>query len=834
MLTKHGLRVVSLLSLPVFSVILFSSSVLGANLTINGSTQTISGDKTYNHVKVINGGTLYTSQGNKLTLNADSIFVDSGSSINADKRGYAGGAGGSNDGGGAGGSGPGGGGNGSDGGQYSGGEGGGSASYGGPGGTGTHRGTTGPVYGSHTSKRIRLGSGAGGGGADGNKEAPDGEPGGGAVVLNADLVDVDGTITADGGAGGGGSGDGGYYDPAGGGGGGSGGGILISGGNVELSGSISADAGPGGAAGGGSTGEYSGTDGGGGRIKVFYCGISDSASYSVSGNNTGTIYKTQDCADYSTVSNMEAPAGSLWIEGSGFHWADGSMEYYLDAHTPSELVIDGTTKTLNETSRKFSKVVVKNGGTLNINGKVEIRALNFTVEAGSTVNGNYSGYSGGTERGSRDDGEGPGGGTGCYNYREAGYGGGYGGLGGNGTCRNGGESLTYGSASSQEIEKGSGGGASTGGKDGGDGGAGIKIWAEKLNVHGTVTVDGGKGESAYGTDTSAGGGGGSGGGIMLKGNNIDFTGTPSADGGGGGVADHYSGGGGGGGGRIKVFYENSFHNTGVMSVVGGNTSTNSNDGDPGKDGTIHTNSIPVPSPPPGIVKKINGPPGSIWIEGGAFRWIGQSGFERSYKGPTVPAGYMQRSVYFEGFEDGDAYRWDLTYSDSDSGVTDSPVCSGDTSANCPDPIGTYLLQADGADNHTSPAIDLSDYSNVTLNFALASESMDDSTEKTIIEVSDDGGTSWNTVKSVSNVPTTGTKPPEFSIDISHYATSNLKLRINNIGSNGGGDHGFLDQINITVPEKIPSQPATASPGNIWMENSALHYIDQSGNKRTIS
>lgn len=40
----------------------------------------------------------------------------------------------------------------------------------------------------------------------------------------------------------------------------------------------------------------------------------------------------------STVSNSDAPAGALWVEGTSIHWADGSTEYYFGSGSAPELV----------------------------------------------------------------------------------------------------------------------------------------------------------------------------------------------------------------------------------------------------------------------------------------------------------------------------------------------------------------------------------------------------------------------------------------------------------------------------------------------------------------
>lgn len=318
----------------ISAVVILSFSASSEDLVIDGETQSLSGLQEYDNVEVINGGTMavedYSDGGGNLTIDADSIYVDSQSTIDGTARGPSGGEGGVRGKGGEGGYGGENNGSGDKGGtgnenggaqESSGGGGGGAASYGGIGGTGGQGGdsedvtgaaggSSGPTYGNETSNNISMGSGAAGGagGGDGDSntgsDGDNGAAGGSAITLKANNIDIEGKVLSDGGAGGdGGNGGYGSYDGGGGGGGGggaSGGGIMIEGNEITVEGALSAeggDGGNGGSAGGGSYGTdgEDGQEGGGGRIKVFYgTSLEDSeANYNLSGYEEGTLHTEQ-------------------------------------------------------------------------------------------------------------------------------------------------------------------------------------------------------------------------------------------------------------------------------------------------------------------------------------------------------------------------------------------------------------------------------------------------------------------------------------------------------------------------------------------------------------
>jgi len=272
-----------------------ATGVVGADLTIDGGPATLGGDYYYDNVSIINGGTLQVQSGQILRIYAKDIYIDSSSSITADATGYPGGdrnytQGVANDGtstgGGAGGyanptaDGPGGGG----------------AGYGGDGGDGggawdgnDYPGAGGAAYGNDSDLSIYMGSGGGAGGASqwgpGTYGGAGGQ-GGGAILLDAETIDIEGAVSASGGDGEAGLGAG--LADGGGGGGGSGGTILINGETVTITGTVTASGGDGGPRGPENSYGGAGGGGGGGRIKVFSESLSDgTASYSAAGGNNG-------------------------------------------------------------------------------------------------------------------------------------------------------------------------------------------------------------------------------------------------------------------------------------------------------------------------------------------------------------------------------------------------------------------------------------------------------------------------------------------------------------------------------------------------------------------
>ena len=275
-------------------------------------------------------------------------------------------------------------------------------------------------------------------------------------------------------------------------------------------------------------------------------------------------------------------------------------EHVLGASYP-DLVVNGTTYTLNNGTYYFGNVTVINGGTLLINGTVVVHATYFFVSWNSSVSANGTGYPGGRGGNSTyqngTNGTGPGAGLGG-GYRSGGGGGGYGSDGGagNGTAGGAGGS-EYGTLNGTDISMGSGGGGGGYAKiwgvdiNGGAGGAGggcVAVYAQKIVVAGGIYANGENGKSGAG-----GGGGGAGGGILLWGDVVIINGTLEAIGGNGGGG--LAGGGGGAGGRIKIFYTQTLNFNGTVNISGGKGGSvilSSYTGLPGGNGTYAAVKVP--------------------------------------------------------------------------------------------------------------------------------------------------------------------------------------------------------------------------------------------------
>ncbi len=256
------------------------------NYTLDGAVDTLGGEYFYNEFRIINGSTLNVSPGEMLTVHANCIEVESGSTINADGAGYSGGAG--SNGTGNDGFGVGGGSGAVNWNNYGGGGGGaGYCKYGGAGSYGTSVNATGGAggynYGENCiggSDSFYVGSGGGAGAGDGgSNNGGAGGNGGGAIALESismtgeTSIVIEGTITANGMDGADGSANG-----CGGGGGGSGGTILIKGKTILIAnGALSVAAGDGGNNGGADGG--GGGGGTGGYIKVFFENCNESQNH---------------------------------------------------------------------------------------------------------------------------------------------------------------------------------------------------------------------------------------------------------------------------------------------------------------------------------------------------------------------------------------------------------------------------------------------------------------------------------------------------------------------------------------------------------------------------
>ncbi len=502
----------------------------GATLTVGGgSSITVSGAilvtassnivlQSINNTAQVNG----KWQGAGVTINAASVEVDSGSSINADGQGYLANAGpggaavGSSDGG----------------------------SYGGLGAVQQYHpiAPASPIYGSATAP-IDLGSGGDFGSGNGA-----GGAGGGAIHLV-----VSGTLTNNGIISAIGANPGGY------GGEGSGGSVYIQTGTLAGTGSISAN---------GGNGEQNGAyGGGGGRIAVYFATNSGFNLALITANGgggsgsgaPGTVYTLGASTDLTVSDNVVLPGNTsltytdITINNSGSLTLGSGTT--LTATSIS--VSNGATFTVGGGSTvTVSGAVVVTGNSnvilqsINnaeqVNGKWQGTGVTFNVgsvevDSGSSINADGQGYV---------PNAGPGGSpVGSYD------GGSYGGLGAIQQYPTAVASPIYGS-SIAPVDLGSGGdleGTSTGASGGG---------AIYLSVSGTLTNNGVI--SANGASPSTTGGSGSGGSVYVQTSALAGSGTFLANGGSGLQNGAY----GGGGGRVAVYY-----NGGSSTFTGFATST---------------------------------------------------------------------------------------------------------------------------------------------------------------------------------------------------------------------------------------------------------------------
>ncbi|MFH0762527.1 MAG: PxKF domain-containing protein [Candidatus Omnitrophota bacterium] len=495
------------------------------DITITTNTTWEAGSYTYNNVLITNGAIL-TLNGT-VTINTQTLTIDSASSLSASGKGYP-----ATQGPGTGTIGTGG---------YGGG-----AGYGGNGSNGyCNYGLGGSSYGFITQP-LELGSGG---------AASVGGAGGGAIRLNVTgTLTLNGTISSNGA-------DGkpyGFY-----GGGGSGGSIYIEAGSLTGNGNILANGGKG-STGAWNDGPYGG-GGGGGRIAIYYGssefngliqaigGKGDSQKY----GGAGTIF----------IKSSNQRVGDLIIDNnnnSGVTTQATETEYNFD-----NLKILNKASAILPGNITSSNIILRNGaalGTLNNNlkiisglisiesssklqGNLAITVNNLTIDSTSILSADARGYL---------LNQGPGAGaTGMAGY---GGGAGYGGK-GSSAYHDVAGGTTYGS-SSQPIDLGSGGGSSVGGTGGG---------AIKLSVLGNLTINGAI--SANGQDGKLHGyygGGGSGGSLYIIASNLTGSGTISSNGGKGSTVwtDTDVTGGGGGGGRVAVYYSSSYF-SGKVEAKGG-------------------------------------------------------------------------------------------------------------------------------------------------------------------------------------------------------------------------------------------------------------------------
>jgi serine/threonine-protein kinase len=204
-------------------------------------------------------------------------------------------------------------------------------------------------------------------------------------------------------------------------------------------------------------------------------------------------------------------------------------------------------------------------GTVTVAGTITVDAEGYC--GGQTYVSGLGGYQGQSHAGSSQQSaaQNYGGGGGGDGADSGGAGGSYGTAGQPGQNANpSGAGAVYGDPSIATLYLGSGGGSSgrqTNAAAGGNGGGAVSITASSISVSGTISANGGNGQSVQqGSDTTnfRGGGGGSGGSILLTAHTFSITGSVVANGGSGGFGTHDdkwpAGGGNGGAGRIRYVH----------------------------------------------------------------------------------------------------------------------------------------------------------------------------------------------------------------------------------------------------------------------------------------
>ena len=374
------------------------------------------------------------------------------------------------------------------------------AGYGGIGGMSSSNAMGGTTYGSFLQP-ANLGSGGGA------SYAGIGGAGGGAIQITAGgTFIINGTISANG-ANGTNSRSGG----------GSGGSIWITAHLVSGSGTISAQ--------GGAGEPTHGGGGGGGRIAIQSDVNSFTGSLAAQGGagakigGAGTVY-----------TKLTGQNGLLVFDNAG---QAGTNSLVAISSSSIDVLIRGKAGVIPAGAWLVGNLTIASNGLLLVSSAVSPINLtasgNVTIQAGGSLLTDSAGYAAGT---------GPGYGL-SYNdgsYRPCG-GGGYGGSGANGASTNAGGGTTYGSQTSPTMY-GSGGGQLMPYSFGGAGGGAIQ-----LNVSGILQVDG-RLSANGGSGSGSGGGGGSGGSIWLTTGILIGSGSITANGGNG--AGSIGGGGGGG------------------------------------------------------------------------------------------------------------------------------------------------------------------------------------------------------------------------------------------------------------------------------------------------
>ncbi|MBI5016415.1 MAG: Ig-like domain-containing protein [Deltaproteobacteria bacterium] len=361
------------------------------------------------------------------------------------------------------------------------------------------------IYGSLTNP-VDAGSGGGSWGWT------VGGDGGGAVLIQASTIRVDGAIVADGGeSGGSASGDG------------SGGTVNLRVGRLEGTGVIHANGG----------GQGSGSGGGGGRVAVVYTealtlpvsnilALGGTGYYGSPGGN-GTVY----------LFGPGQGHGDLIIDGKGFS-TPGDTTRIPGGYTFDSITLRNAARVVADQGVTVTGTLLLTGDSVLTHGAgiesgLPITAAVVQVDAGSAIDATGRGYAGSLDY------NGQGRTLGNVYGSYPGAGGSYGGLGGG--YQSSSSALAFGDLSNP-VYLGSGGG-SWGWAAGGNGGGRITISAsQEVIVDGVVAADGAaSGGSAAGS--------GSGGSVLIRAPLVSGNGFIRANGGSVGV--------GGGGGRVAIF-----------------------------------------------------------------------------------------------------------------------------------------------------------------------------------------------------------------------------------------------------------------------------------------
>ena len=533
--SSEGLNLYDNYTIPAGTTMTYTS------LTVqNGATLTVGGGSTLN----VTGALLVTGNSNIVlqgantsaqvngawagvgsTLNAASVEVDAGSTINADAQGYTAS------------SGPGG----ASGSSYGG-------SYGGAGG-GLAVTTT---YGSATLP-TDLGSGGG------SYESTGGTGGGAVRIVASGTVLNNGVISANGGTfivcTGSGACGGGFA------GGGAGGSVSITAGALTGNGSFHADGGP-------NTSSY-GDGGGGGRVAVYYNATQSSFTGFAASTASGGVVPTNNGAiagSNGTIAFFDTSAtnSNVSVYQNYVIPAASNVQYNsLTATNASTITVGGGSTIAVAGSvlvTQNSKMILQSANTTaQVSGHWAgvgeiIQAGSLEVDAGSTINADAQGYSGLN---------GPGAGASSTSN-----GGSYGGAGGGQAA-----TTTYGSASAP-TDIGSGGGQYQGTTAPGGG-------AIHLIVAGTLTDNGII--SANAAPACCFVGGSAGGSVYVTTGTLTGSGTFNANG--GNNTSQY--GQGGGGGRVAVYSTSASGFTGfTASTATGGTVMSGSGGIAGANGTV--------------------------------------------------------------------------------------------------------------------------------------------------------------------------------------------------------------------------------------------------------